>query len=127
MLQANKDLRLARARRIVQFTRRNQPGESLRSVFGQHDLLSIEHNVDLELTLPLLLGPVAWSLSASDRISTKTDKPKLLHGLQSHIEPTLDWPCSAAHNFDGNVNLQSIIAFPVTFKDLMEPVFNQAL
>ena len=52
---------------------------------------------------------------------------KLLHGLESHIEPTLDWPCSAAHNFDGNVILQSIIAFPVTFKDQTEPVFNQAL
>ena len=59
--------------------------------------------------------------------STKTDKSKLLHGLQSHIEPTLDWPCSAAHNFGGNAILQSIIAFPVTSKDLMEPVFNQAL
>ena len=53
--------------------------------------------------------------------------PKLLHDLQSHIEPTLDWPCSAAHNFDGNAILQSIIAFPGTFKDRMEPVFNQAL
>ena len=73
-----------------------------------------------------LLGPVPWSLT-TDRISTKTDKSKLLHGLHSHIEPTLDWPCSAAHNFDGNSTLQSIIAFPVTFKDLMEPVFNQAL
>ena len=62
-----------------------------------------------------------------DRISTKTDKSKLLHRLQSHIEPTLDWPCSAAHNFDGNTIQQSIIAFPVTFKDLMEQVFNQAL
>ena len=29
--------------------------------------------------------------------------------------------------FDGNTLLQSIIAFPVTFKDLMESVFNQAL
>ena len=36
-------------------------------------------------------------------------------------------PCCAAHNFDGNAILQSIIAFPATFKDLMEPVFNQAL
>ena len=99
----------------------------LRSVFGQHDLLSIEHNVNLELTLPFLLGPVPWLLSYPDRISTKTDKSKLLHGLQSHIEPILDWPCSAEHNFDGNAILQSIIAFPVTFKGLMEPVFNQAL
>ena len=47
--------------------------------------------------------------------------------MQSHIEPILDWPCSAAHNFDGNAILKSIIAFPVTIKGLMEPVFNQAL
>ena len=52
---------------------------------------------------------------------------KLLHGLQSHNEPTLDLPCSAAHNFEGDAILQSTVAFPVTFKDLMEPVFNQAL
>ena len=73
-----------------------------RSFFGKHDLISIGHNVDLGLTLPFLLGPVPWSLSILDRISTKTDKSKLPHGLQSHIEPTLDWPCSAAHNFDVN-------------------------
>ena len=97
------------------------------SVFGQHDSLSIGHNVDLELTLLFLLTPVPWLLSTPDRIPTETDKSKLLHGLQSHIEPTLDWPCSAAHNFDGNAILQSIIAFPVTFKGLMEPVFNQVL
>ena len=82
-----------------------------RRVFGQHDLLSIGHNVDAELTLWFLLGPVPWSLSTPDRIHTKTDKSKLPHVLQSHIEPTLDWPCSAAHNFDGNAILQSIIAF----------------
>ena len=74
-----------------------------------------------------LLGPVQLSLSTTDRISTKTDKFKLLHGLQSHIEPTLNWRCSAEHSFDGNATLQSIIAFTVNFRDLMEPVFNQAL
>ena len=31
------------------------------------------------------------------------------------------------HYFDGNAILQSIMDFPVTFKDLMEPVFNQPL
>ena len=98
-----------------------------RSVFGQHDIISFGHNVYLELTLSFLLGPVPWSLSTPDRISTKTDQSKLLYGLQSHIEPTLIWPSSATHNFDGNAILQSIIAVPVTFKDLMEPVFNQAL
>ena len=97
------------------------------SVFGQHDLLYIGHNIDLELTLLFLLEPVPWLLSTPERISTKTDKSKLLHGLQSHTEPTLDWPFSATHNFDGNAILQTIIAFHVTFEGLMEPVFNQAL
>ena len=78
------------------------------------------------MTLPYLLGPIPWSLSTPDRISTKTDKSKLLHVLQSHIE-TSDGSCSVAHNFDGNAILQIIIASPVTFKDPMEPVLNQAL
>ena len=52
------------------------------NVFGQHDLLSIGYNVDLELTLLFLLGPVPWSLLTPDRIPTKTDKSKLLHDLQ---------------------------------------------
>ena len=60
------------------------------SVFGQHDLLTVGHNVDFGLTLPFLLEPLPWLLSTPDRISTKSDKSKLLHGLQSHIEPTLD-------------------------------------
>ena len=68
MLQANKMLRLARSRRNCPITKRNQPDESLRSVFGQHDLLSIGHNVDLGLTLPFLLGLVPWSLSTPDTV-----------------------------------------------------------
>ena len=54
------------------------------------------------MTLPFLLGPVPWSLSTPHKISTKTDQSKLQHGLQSHIEPTLDWSCSVAHNVDFN-------------------------
>ena len=50
-----------------------------------------------------------------------------MHGLQSQIKSTLDGPCSAAHTFDGYAILQSIIAFPVTFKCLIQPVFSQAL
>ena len=82
--------------------------------------------LDTMLTL-YLLGPVPWSLSTTDRISNKTDKSKLLHGLQSYIEPTLSWRCMAEQSFGSNAILQSIIAFPVTFKDLLEPVFKQAL
>ena len=98
-----------------------------RSVVGQYDLISIGDNVDFQLALLFLLGPVPWLLSTPDKISTKTDKSNLLHGLQLHIEPALDWPCSAAHSFGGNAILQSIIVFPVIFKGLMEQVFIQAL
>ena len=59
-------------------------------------------DIILTLTLLFLLGPVPWSLSTPDKISIKTDMSKLQHGLQSHIESTFDWPCSAVPNFDVN-------------------------
>ena len=96
-----------------------------RNTFSQHDLLSVGHNVDLELTLPFLLGPVPWSLSTPDGIPTQTDKSKLMHVVQSHIEPTIDQPCCAVHNFDGIAIVQSFIALLVTFRDQVEPLFNQ--
>ena len=94
MLQANKVLMLARSskKKLLNLRNVNSQMRAERSGFGKYDLLFIGHNVDLELTLPFLLGPVPWSLTTPDRISTKTDKSKLQHGLQSHIEPTLDWP-----------------------------------
>ena len=53
-----------------------------------HDLLSIGHNVDLEMTLLFLLGPVPWSLSTADRISTKLTSPNFSmacnHTLNQH-------------------------------------------
>ena len=103
MLQANKVLRLARSskKKLSNLQYINSQLRAKRSVFYQHDL-SIGHTVDLELTLPFPLGPVPWSLPTPDRISTKTDKSKLLHGLRSHIEQILDCPCSAADNFDVN-------------------------
>ena len=104
MLQANKVLRLARPskKKLPNLQNANSQVRVLRGVFGQHDILSIRHNVNLKLTLSFLLGTVPWSQSIPDRISTKTDKSKLPHGLQLHIVSALDWPCSAAHNLDGN-------------------------
>ena len=84
MLQANKVLMLARSskKKLPNLQNVKQPDESLKERFGKHDLLSIGYIVDLGLTLPFLLGPVPWSLTTPDRISTKTDKSKLQHGLQ---------------------------------------------
>ena len=93
-----------------------------RNVFVQLVLLSIEHNVDLELTLSLPLGPVPWPLSTPDGIPTKTDKSKLLHFLESHIESSIDQPYSAAHIIDGTAILHSLTAIPVTFEEHAESV-----
>ena len=62
MLQAKKVLRLSRSskKNLSNLQNANSQMRALRSVFGQHDLLSIGHNVDFGLTLPFLLGPVPW-------------------------------------------------------------------
>ena len=61
MLQANEVLRLARSskKNLSNLQNVNTQVRAKRSVVGQHDLLSIGHNVELELTLPFLLGPVS--------------------------------------------------------------------
>ena len=76
MLQANKVLRFAMSSKKILSNLQNVNSQmrAKRSVFGQHDLLSIGHIFDLELTLWFLLGPVPWSLLTPDRISTNTDK-----------------------------------------------------
>ena len=78
-----------------------------RNVFGQLVLLSLEHDVDLELTLSFPLGPVPWPLATADGMPVKTDKSRLLHNLESSIEPTTDRPSDAVHIIDGNAMLQS--------------------
>ena len=52
---------------------------------------------------------------------------KLQHDLQSHIEPTLDWPCSAAHNFDVNAVTTEHNSFFCHNQGSDAQVFNQAL
>ena len=54
MLQDNKVLMLARSskKKLSNLQNVNSLMRAERSVFGKHDLLSIGHNVDLELTLP---------------------------------------------------------------------------
>ena len=90
MLQAYKVLMLARSskKKLPNLQNVNSQMRALRNIFGKHDLLSIRHNVELELTLPFLLGPVPWSLSTSDRISTKLTSPNLSmtcnHTLNQH-------------------------------------------
>ena len=56
---------------------------------------------------------------------TRTDKSKLLHYLESHIEPATDRPSDAVHIIDGNTILQCLTAIPDTFEELAESVFNQ--
>ena len=97
-----------------------------RNVFGQLVLLSVQHNIDLELTLSFPLGPVPWALATADGMPVKTDKSKLLHYIESPIEVTPERPKDdVVYVFDGNALLQSLTNIPDTFEGVAETVFNQ--
>ena len=49
-----------------------------RNIFGQLVLLSIEHNIDLQVTFLYSFGPVPFTLATADGIPFKTYKAKLL-------------------------------------------------
>ena len=96
-----------------------------RNIFGQLVLLSVEHNIDLHVTLSYPLGPVPFSLATADGMPAKTDKSKLLHNLEASVEsvtkPT-DEPI--AYVYDGNATLQSLAPIPDNFEGVAEMVFN---
>lgn len=96
-----------------------------RNIFAQLILLTVEHDIDLEVTLSYPLGPVPWSLATADGMPVKTDKAKLLHYIESSIEPLTTRPKGdIVHIVDGNAILQSLVSIPDNFEDLAETVFN---
>ena len=84
MLQASKILRLARSSK-KKLSNLQNANSQVRDLVSMTFLL-----LGIMLTLSFFLGTVPWSQSTPDRIFIETDKSKLPHGLQSHIEPTLD-------------------------------------
>ena len=55
------------------------------NIFGQLVLLSVQNDIDLQVTFSYSLGPVPWSLATA----VKTDKAKLLHYFESSVEALL--------------------------------------
>ena len=80
-----------------------------RNVFAQLVLLSMEHDIDLELALSFQLGPVPWALATADGSPVKSDKSKLLHNLEGTIVPS-DQPAiqDSVYICDGNAILQAM-------------------
>ena len=75
--------------------------------------------------MPFQLGPVPWTLATTDGCPVKTDKAKLLHNLEAHIDPSEEPPLEdfSVYVCDGNTFLQALTAIPETFEDVAERVY----
>ena len=60
-----------------------------RNIFRQLVLLSVQNDIDLQVTLSYPLGPVPWSIATANGMPIKTDKANLLHYLESSVETLL--------------------------------------
>ncbi|MES9950704.1 MAG: hypothetical protein ABW118_17235 [Candidatus Thiodiazotropha sp.] len=97
-----------------------------RNIFGQLVLLSVEHNIDLQVTLSYPLGPVPYSLATADGMPAKTEKSKLLHHLESCVEPvTTPTDEGIAHVIDGNASLYVLSPVPENFQGVAEIVLDR--
>ena len=76
-------------------------------------MLSVENNVDLEMTMSYQLGPVPWTLAAADGCPVKSDKPKLLQNLEALVDPSNKPPAEKSiYVHDVNVIFQALTAVP---------------
>ena len=102
-----------------------------RNIFGQLVVLSVEHNIDLQVTLSYPLGPVPYVLATADGMPVRTDKfrtdkSKILH----HFEPCIEHvtaPASeaVAHVIDDNASLYVLSPVPDNFQGVAETVFDR--
>ena len=96
-----------------------------RNIFGQLVLLSVQNDIDFQVTLTYPFDPVPWSLASADGMPVKTGKAKLLHYLESSVEALLLLSKEdVVHIIDGNAVLQSLISIPDNFEDLADAVFS---
>ena len=97
-----------------------------RNIFGQLVLLSVEHNIDLQVTLSYPLGPVPFSLATADGMPVKTEKAKLLHHLEAGVElmttPTNE---PVAYVNDVNASLYVLSPIPDNFQGVAEMVLDR--
>lgn len=95
-----------------------------RHLFARLLVIAQTREMNLRDVLQYSLGPLPWSLAASDGSLAKTDKSKLLEPLVDQVEPVEDVPPNAAWVVDGMAVLQSLGDIPATFGDLAVSVFN---
>ena len=57
-----------------------------RNIFGQLLVLAREHDISLEKALTYPMSPVPWALANPDGLPVKTDKAKLMHMLEKHVD-----------------------------------------
>ena len=70
------------------------------------------------------MSPVPWALANPDGLPVKTDKDKLMHMLEKHVDfehPQLE---SCTFVIDGNAMLQSLVGLPGTFGELAQKIFS---
>ena len=97
-----------------------------RNIFGQLVVLSVEHNIDLQVTLSYLLGSVPYALATADGMPAKTGKSKLLHHLESCIEHvTAPASEAVAKVIDDNASLYVLSPIPDIFQGVAETVFDR--
>ena len=80
------------------------------NIFGQLVLFSVEHNIDLQVTLSYPLSPVPFFLAIANSMHVKTDKSKLLLNLEANVEAVSKLTNELISSVgDGNASLQYLV------------------
>ena len=97
------------------------------NLFGHMILRAQSRTLDLRNVLCHPLGPVPWSLAATDGSPRKTNKSALAKYLVQNVPVADDIPSPSACIVDGMSLLQKVKAEHKTFAELSEQVMNTAL
>ena len=95
-----------------------------RKIFARLTVIAQTCELDMQNVLKYELGPILWSIAATDGTVAKTVKSKIVEVLEKNVQPIKQSQEFPVWVFDAMAIIQSIVCIPRTFSELAMQVLN---
>ena len=95
-----------------------------RDIFARLTVIVQAHKLDMQNVLKYKLGPIPWSIAATDGTVAKTAKSKIVEVLEKDVQPMEQDQEFSVWIFDAMAVIQLTVCIPKTFSELAMQVLN---
>ena len=122
-----KTLEYASMKRSVMVALKEEMLKADRNVFARLTVIAQTHELEMQNVLKYELGPIPWSIAATDGTVAKTAKCKIVDVSEKDVQPMEQDQEFSVWVFDAMAVIQTTVCIPKTFSELAMQVLNVLL